>query len=117
MSNKGLKKSPGIDTLLEVGRILHEGLVENGIDNTIAHNAAMKAVEHFRSHHGGTEFYVPKGQSLIIEKRDWEIWEKFNGHNIDELAKEYNLCSRQIRTIIAKCREQYDAERNLDLFA
>lgn len=52
----------------------------------------------------GDSIYIPKYDSLYTDaqriKRDEEIIKKFNGFNLDELAREYNLCKRTIYNII-----------------
>lgn len=51
--------------------------------------------------YGGFQVYIPKADGLCRNARDEEIRASFTGYNIAELAKKYNLSTRQIRTIIA----------------
>lgn len=51
--------------------------------------------------YGGCQIYIPKAEGLCRNARDEEIRASFTGFNITELAKKYNLSTRQIRTIIA----------------
>lgn len=52
----------------------------------------------------GDTIYIPKYDSLFTPaqriERDEEIIGKFDGYNFDELAREYNLCTRTLYNII-----------------
>lgn len=67
----------------------------------------MREVAHvWCREHGGTDFYMPKDTELRLEKRDEEIWRKFDGRNGQELAYEYDLSERQVRIICAVMRRR-----------
>lgn len=48
----------------------------------------------------GDRFYVANNSREDIKKRNKLINAQFNGHNIKELAKAFNLKPRQIRNIL-----------------
>ncbi|ARD64991.1 Mor transcription activator family protein [Eubacterium limosum] len=49
---------------------------------------------------GGSSVYIFKESTLIKTLRDKEIKDKFNGRNITELAKMYDLSTKQVRNIL-----------------
>lgn len=50
--------------------------------------------------YGGTTIYIPTYKSAIRSKRNKDIVKRFNGVNINILAREYNLSVTQIKKII-----------------
>ena len=48
---------------------------------------------------GGDMIYIQKYSEVQKTQRNKEIRAKFNGHNADELAKEYDLTERYIRSL------------------
>lgn len=75
----------------------------------IAHNLARE--------YGGTYMYVPKDQELELTKRDLEIYERLQGGNANELAREYNLSVQQIYSINRFVRDQIARKRQMPLLA
>lgn len=61
-----------------------------GIDNLI------KLSENF----GGTQIYIPKKEELIKLKKYKAISEEFNGYNIKELTKKYDVSESTVYRII-----------------
>lgn len=61
-----------------------------GVDNTI------KIIRYV----GGSTIYVPNLKFIIAEKRKNNIRQEFNGYNISELSKKYNLSTRWIREVL-----------------
>lgn len=53
---------------------------------------------------GGGQFYLPKGLALKLSQRDREIYERFNGRNKRELAREYGVTETRIDQIVAAIR-------------
>ncbi len=53
---------------------------------------------------GGRAFYLPVGDLLKKQLRDREIWHQFNGRNVDDLARDYQLTQMQIYAILKKQR-------------
>ncbi len=53
---------------------------------------------------GGGQFYLPKGLALKLSQRDREIFDRFNGRNKRELAREYGVTEMRIDQIVAAVR-------------
>lgn len=48
---------------------------------------------------GGTTIYIPKPESLTRPVRDAHIKAEFNGYNHAELARQYGVTERWVRTL------------------
>lgn len=49
---------------------------------------------------GGMEVYIPQYKTLIKPIRNQKILEEYNGNNIRELARKYDVCESTIRKIV-----------------
>lgn len=69
------------------------------------------------SHHfGGVQFYIPRGRAIKTHMKHIQIWNEFNGRNINELAIKHDLTTKQIYQIVAKQRRREQRARQGDLF-
>lgn len=91
-------------------------LVEMGVDPEKATDIGFASAEHIREHWGGQPIYLPKGVQYEFSRRDLEVFEKFNGHNHAELAREYNLTVMRIYQIIKAVRAELVKKRQGALF-
>lgn len=66
--------------------------------------------------YGGTSLTFPKDYHFRRSKRDFEIYNKFNGRNHDDLAREYDVHTRTIRRIIARIQKQIIKRNQTDMF-
>ncbi|WP_279488096.1 Mor transcription activator family protein [Aeromonas veronii] len=53
---------------------------------------------------GGRAYYIPTGDHLKAALRDRAIWDEFNGRNVEELSRVYNLSVPQIYAVLATQR-------------
>lgn len=65
---------------------------------------------------GGMQVYIPKADKVRQELRNIEMYQKFDGKNIHQLAKEYGLAEQHIYRIIAKMRKIEHDQRQPQLF-
>lgn len=72
---------------------------------------AMKALIEMAKYGGGQYIYFPKMESLSMALRDIQIWKKFNGRNVRNLAKEFNLTVQRVYAIVAEQRK-IEVQRN-----
>lgn len=91
-------------------------LVTLGVDLEKAADVGFAAAEHIRLHWAGQSFYMPKGVQYVAARRDIEIFEKFNGRNVEILAREYNLTVMRIYQIIKAVRAEMQRKRQGSLF-
>jgi Mor family transcriptional regulator len=78
--------------------------------------AAYLVCEVIRKDWAGIFQYVSKGCAYDLTRRDREMYEKFNGRNYKELAKEYGISERQVYTRLDMIREDEFARRQPSLF-
>ena len=64
---------------------------------------------------GGESIYFPKAESVIRASRDRQIYKDFNGFNLRQLSCQYNLTTRQIRTIIQEQRKKSPKSKHYEL--
>ncbi len=48
----------------------------------------------------GDEIYFPMQESILRNARNRLIIQEYNGHNLAELSKKYNLTAKHIRNIV-----------------
>lgn len=91
-------------------------LVELGVDTEKCADIGFAVAEHIREHWGGQPIYLPKGVFYDFSRRHLEIFEKFNGHNHAELAREYNLTVMRIYQVVKAVRAELVKKRQGALF-
>lgn len=91
-------------------------LVEMGVEPERAAEIGFASAEHIREHWGGQPIYLPKGVQYDFSKRDIQVFERFNGHNHLELAREYNLTVMRIYQIVKAVRAELVKKRQGALF-
>lgn len=70
----------------------------------VAQRRAFVTVRALSNYAGGRQLYMPKGDVLERALRDREIWGKYKGNNIDDLAEAFDLTVVQVYSIIAEQR-------------
>jgi len=115
---------PGEDIpVSKLGKILSQMLdkqavafMHAGHDATTAQHLARVGVLALAELMGGDNWYFPNAAELREELRDIEIYRRFNGRNIEALAREYRVTLRQMYRIITKQRAAANARRQGQLF-
>jgi len=92
------------EILSEIAHHLATKLIDCGVGETKANEASFEAVEYIRKLYGGQSPYIPRGCKFDSSERDKEIYKKYRGDNIPELAREYKLSIVSIYKIVAKFR-------------
>ncbi|WP_234082384.1 Mor transcription activator family protein [Azonexus sp. R2A61] len=96
-------------TLVEMAEQMYLHLVEDA-DAVAALGHARLArivlgqIERVSMQCGGGGFYLPKGVWYRNGARDQEIYARFNGRNMHQLAREYNLTDMRIAQILDEQR-------------
>ena len=87
------------DSLIEIiERELADTAPLFGVHQHVAEELSKAVLDRLRLRLGGTECYMAKHER---KKRNRDIRDKWRGDNIDVLAAEYKLSSRQIRNIVS----------------
>ncbi|MEJ1496367.1 MAG: Mor transcription activator family protein [Candidatus Sedimenticola sp. (ex Thyasira tokunagai)] len=89
---------------------------ETDISEEAAGRVAKALVDKIRHHWGGQLIYLPKGKALDIDERDRAMWDDFNGHNHDDLARKYDLTIQGVYQRIRAIRKVIQAETQPDFF-
>ena len=65
----------------------------------------MREIAHaLCAEYGGQMLYMPRDTDFALIRRDLDIAAEHNGTNTAELAKKYQITSRQVYTILAYVR-------------
>lgn len=107
----------GLKVLSDVANMTARRVRDAGVDKERAHKIGLEVAKEFSAKHGGGQLYLPKGTSLEIEERDWQMWEEYDGSNIKQLAKKHKMTERQAYNRIARCRAEWDRKHQLQLFS
>lgn len=99
--------------LHEIHTLLNLQLEKHGVDQPGLSLTLALALGEFV---GGGQIYLPRGDALIRQIRNMEIYNEFTGRNLKELAKRHHLSEKAIYEIIAKMRKIETARRQLSLF-
>lgn len=65
---------------------------------------------------GGRDVYIPTDQRLKAALRDIQIWQEFNGYNMESLAIKFGLTQRRVAEIIHQQRSAEIQRRQRSLF-
>ena len=87
-----------------------------GIDEETARRLGREIVVRFAEDHPGEGVYFAKGMAYRLDVRDQEIYSKFNGHNHNDLAKQFGVTPRHIRRVIKRAQAIDVSQRVDDLF-
>lgn len=113
MARKGNRSSEIISRLVEIGA---QRLVEEAELNPERARFLMRQIAHAVSTElGGDHVYWPRDPDFPLELRDLQIWQRFTGHNTDDLARQFDLTPRQVRYICAEMRKRAIRENQAQL--
>lgn len=92
-------------------------LVDYGIDPIMAEQAGCGLADHLANHWGGQLVSIPKDHVHRLAERDLAIYNRFNGKNHSELAREFNMGVRGIYKVLDRVhrREVDRLQTKLDL--
>lgn len=85
-------------------------------DDASKHRLAVSIITAQSHYLGGRELYLPTNKTLKEALRDLDIFNRFKGNNIGQLAREYQLTERSIYDILAKQRKVQQNRRQKSLF-
>jgi Mor family transcriptional regulator len=100
----------------DMGQIVSRELYAMGFPPENSKQGAFRIMDTIRRELGGSVMYLPKGLSYDLSPRDQEIFDKFNGRNYYELAREYDLTEMQVRNIVKKGLDKLRSRQQRPLF-
>ena len=90
------------------------------VSSSAAEMIAGDLADHVADYWGGQLINFPKDFRWKLGQREMEIYDAYNGHNLGELARKYDISERGLRKMISRVRERIAAatkSANQDLFA
>lgn len=104
------------ELLNDIGQVIASSLFGMGFPEENAKNGAYQITEKIRTELGGSAMYLPKGHLYDLSERDREIFDQFNGRNLYELARKFDLTEMQIRNIVKRALLRLRAKQQRPLF-
>jgi Mor family transcriptional regulator len=103
--------------LVDMLRVLTALKKRQGMPEADAYADAQGSVLALAEYFGGRMVYLPKGDRLKIALRDAEIWRRFTGRNVQELASEYQVSEIHMYALLRKQRQLHQRKLQGRLFA
>lgn len=106
------------ELLTDVQAVAIASLTEH-VSDAAAEMIASALVDRLADHWGGQLINFPKDHHWKLSKRDLEVYNAYNGHNLGELAQRYNISERGLRKLLVRVRERIakaSKSANHDLF-
>ncbi len=100
-------------TIVDLFQLVKFEYQQQGIDDV---KAVLKTTLAIADCLGGVQQYLPKGERLRKYIRNMEIYYRFNGRNVRELARQYRQTEQNIYRIIAEQKRLHIKRQQRDLF-
>ena len=113
-NHKEIKHAP--EMVQHLYTIIKDHYLKRAANDEMAHEVALESCKTLCQHFGGELVYIPKAIVWKLSERDREIYEKFNGHNQRELAKEYGVSVIWIYSLIKRVKKEVLKEQQNTLF-
>lgn len=110
------KSKPGTELLADLADRISTKLLDHGLDNDRSRDLGEAIAMEIAGEWGGQLLYIPKGKFNLLAKRDREIWAAFDGRNIKELVRQFQVTEQHIYRIIKAMRKSDMDTRHGDLF-
>lgn len=65
---------------------------------------------------GGEVIYIPRNLLMVLNERDMQIYNEFNGNNHRELARKYNVSMQWVYKIVKRIHKDEIARRQISMF-
>ncbi len=106
------------DLLKELAKHVEKKLISDGLlKEDDARNFGVDTAKVIAKRWGGQNVYIPKNLAELITERDYKVYQEFNGRNIKELARKFNLSEQWIYSIISRVDKIELRRRQPDLFS
>ncbi|MCR6661846.1 MAG: hypothetical protein NVV60_01530 [Luteimonas sp.] len=86
--------------LVDLIAVQEAAFKRHGLDDTEAFRLARVGIIAQAEFGGGRQWYLPRGDDLLIALRDAEIFRRARRGNIPELAQEFDLTERSVWRIV-----------------
>lgn len=102
------------DVMVDFATCVFDVLAGEGMKNAAA--LARQVADRITDEMGGGQVYITHNNTLAARDRAREIYRKFNGRNVRNLAREYKLSERRIYKIIELQQAAETTRRQAMLF-
>lgn len=102
--------------LADLVSVIEAAYLRAGDAPEAARTRAFVTVRALSRYAGGRQLYMPKGDVLERALRDRDIWARYKGNNVDDLAEAFELTVVQIYSIIAEQRALHRQRLQPSLF-
>lgn len=94
------------ELLADLALLTREFLIDRAhVPSEQAELFARELAERVRHNFGGQIIYVPTGMGHDVAQRWQQIWNRFKGDNVPELAREFDCTEIHIYRVIRRMRE------------
>lgn len=90
--------------LADLVEVIEASMIRAGDAPELAQRRAFVIVRALSHYAGGRQLYIPRGDTLERALRDRQIWGKYTGKNIEDLAAEFGLTTITVYSVIAEQR-------------
>lgn len=114
-SNMAIRRNQFLSDLMDVAK---KHLQEH-VSGPAANMVAGSLTDHLADYWGGQLINIPKDYRWKLSQREAEIYAEFNGYNIADLARKYDMHERSMRKLLGRVRERMAEaadRRTKDLF-
>ena len=110
-------RSQGPELLVDLANTVAVAMVELlELDKERAEHVGNEVANRMTVHWGGQLIYFPIGTAIKLSARDMAIYNKFNGQNHSDLAREFGVSLQWIYRIVKTMRAADLASRQGGLF-
>ena len=87
-----------------------------GLEEEFACDIGNHVADFLADHWKGQTLYLPSDQAYRLNQRDWEIFQRMERGNANDLAKEYGISKVRVHQVFKRCLLAYRAASQPDLF-
>ena len=102
--------------LVELSEVIRAQLKREGVKDDKVYRQMERVLLAMSFLCGGRNFYLPRGKYIKIALRNKRIYDSFNGKNVNELGRQFNLTPQQIYGVLRKQRQLHRDRIQHNLF-
>ena len=102
--------------LVELSDVILAELKRNGVDDEERYRLMDKVLLAMAFLCGGRNYYLPQGERIKMQLRNKRIYDQFDGRNVRELARSFDLTPQQVYGVIREQRQLHRARIQHNLF-
>lgn len=96
--------------------VAHVATKHYDFDALMANKLGVDVALAFAEQVGGTQVYIPISSSVRISERDMQMYEKFDGSNHNQLAKEFGCSVAWVYSVVKRVKKLLQDKNQPKLF-